>query len=113
MPVLAVQIDSEIATSGLSLLIDFENRLLQIYLARGDIPGYLPGKATSLLLESGWSVYNDHYGEELALVWKKYGDFAESQIIEQVVFALEALGAPRRKVWSLEPMYLHLDRTEN
>lgn len=103
---MTVQVESNLVTRGLSLIVDFrEKTVARIYLARKEIPGYLPFKSRDLLAALGWNADSDNYGQEFALVWKIYPSLEISQIANDLASALEALGAPQKHHWKLKAKY--------
>lgn len=105
--IMTIQVDSTLVAKGLSLIVNFGQTVVaRIYVARREIPGFLPFDSTDLLMAIGWKVGSDSYAYEFSLVWKSYPSFEIAQVAEDLARALEALGAPQKHHWKLAVNYV-------
>ncbi len=91
---------------GLSLIFQISvEPIAWIYISRKEIPGYIPFSAVELLNQGGWYISNDDYGQEFAVVWKRFFGEDYSTLTRSLAFAIKALGAPQKHSWKLEAIY--------
>lgn len=99
---LSVQVPSDLVAKGLTVLLRTEpDPEVWIYLARKEIPGYIPNASYGLLLESGWQVSGDFFGNEFASASKSLSGQDTLGWAKELVAGLEALGTPQRRAWNL------------
>lgn len=102
----AVQVESTMLLKGISLLVDFtQPTVVRLYVSRKEIPGFLPPSVKQELLSLEWEIYNDVLGEEFVLVYRMFDRGLDISIEDEVTKALETLGAPKKHIWKLHPVY--------
>lgn len=101
-----VQIASDMVSKGLSLFLKTsETPKAWIYLARKEIPGFIPLNVAAELNKTGWQIENDVYGAEFALVSKALVSSDPAEQAVELATGLELLGAPQKRKWVLEAEY--------
>lgn len=106
LALLAVQVESNLVTKGLTLFVADTTKLTAfIFLARNEIPGFIPHTALGRLCSANWVVVDDSYGQEFAVVSKHLLEGEVCDIAGQLVQGLEALGALQKRNWQLNPEY--------
>jgi hypothetical protein len=104
--IVAIQVNSNMVARGLSLIFQISvEPIAWIYVSRKEIPGYIPFSSVELLNQGEWFISNDYYGQEFAVVWKRFSGEDQLTLTRSLAFALEALGAPQRHSWKLEAIY--------
>lgn len=104
----SVQIPSGMVTRGLTLVLHLSTHrgtVAAIYLARPEIPGYLPLDVTRKLHDSGWSTYHDNYGQKYAVISRTFPSMDTTHTAGELAIALEILGAPQKHSWELKAFY--------
>jgi hypothetical protein len=102
----AVQVESNFLRKGISLLLDFTQLIVvRLYISRAEVPGYLPPNVMQRLQALDWEVFNDECGQEFALVYRLFPQERVSGLECELTEVLEALGAPRKHSWKLDPVY--------
>jgi hypothetical protein len=106
MGLMTVQVESQLVSKGLTLFVSSAtNPTAVIFLARKEIPGFIPLSVLARLHTAGWIVVDDSYQKEFSVVSKKLGEVELRDLAGQIVQGLEALGAPQKHVWQLNPEY--------
>jgi hypothetical protein len=99
---LSVQVPSDMVARGLTVLIQtHSNPRAWIFLARKEIPGYIPTASYGLLHGIGWQVSGDAYGSEFASAFKSLSGEDTMGWASEIVAGLEALGTPQKRDWDL------------
>lgn len=106
MTLMVVQVESQLVTKGLTLFLSSGPKPTAfIFLARREVPGFIPYPALGRLASANWVVVDDSYGKEFSVVSKELAEGEISDIALQLVHGLEALGAPQRHIWKLYPEF--------
>lgn len=81
---------------------------VQLYYARAEIGGFMPPKIREELTNMNWLIVGDVYQRKYA---GAIATFDRSDYVNAAVGicrALELLGAPQKKDWTLEPDYKYV-----
>jgi hypothetical protein len=76
-----------------------------VYLARNEIPGFITHTVADRLHERGWSIFDDRYGKEFAVISKELLSTDRMDLATELAHGLEALGAPQKHRWDLRAEY--------
>jgi hypothetical protein len=104
----SAQIPSGLVAKGLTLVLKLDTPrgvTASIFLARPEIPGFLPISVARKLNDFGWTIYNDDYGQQYAVISRSFPSLEISATAGDIAIALETLGAPQKKAWELRPFF--------
>lgn len=99
---LIVQVKSELVVKGLTLILSLDTQPnAWIFLARKEVPGFLPLSVLRLLMQANWVVVADAFGQEFSAISKTLVGSKPIELASDLISGLEALGAPQMASWDL------------
>jgi hypothetical protein len=99
---LIVQVKSELVVRGLTLILSLDTQPnAWIFLARKEVPGFLPPSVLRLLMQANWVVVADAFGQEFSAISKTLAVSKPIELASDLVLGLEALGTPQMLHWEL------------
>ena len=99
---LIVQVQSDLAVKGLTLILSLNvEPSAWIFVARKEVPGFLPPNVLRLLIQASWAIVADTFGQEFSTISKTLVGFRPIDLASQLVEGLEALGTPQKLNWDL------------
>ena len=104
-----VQVPSQTLAKGISMIVRADSSLeVQLYYAREEIGGFMPPKIRGELTHLGWLIVGDVYQRKYAGAIATFdrSDYVNAAV--DICRALELLGAPQKKEWTLEPAYKYV-----
>lgn len=104
-----VQVPSTKLAKGISMIVDARFELeVQLFYARDEIGGFMPPSIRGELTSQNWIIVADRYGQKYAGAKTTCTRGETVQAAERVCKALELLGAPQKKTWTLEPDFKYI-----